>query len=364
MSYSGPTTGIQNFNRGPGPAPQQSTQQQQASLNAMYARGTAPIANGIQAPQSRYNGLPTAGFAEKTANARDSPPVFDASDFPALGGKARPGVSARSSEDFPALNGQSAVSGRLSPATSAGALSPSRSQSAQAVRQAQRQQQQQQQALSGKNTQIQLSQKTIVTMPPSNSITSASAQHAPHSHHPEPNHIDDHRFDLMGLLSVIRMTDPDLNTLALGTDLTTLGGLNLNSTESLYPTFSSPWSATPTTMRREPDYVLPYCYYMQPPALKTSHLSKFQLETLLYIFYNMPKDTLQVYAAKELYHRNCRFHKESKLWFIPPAQQGGQLQYFDINTWTRRNYRDSELSKTLGPSKDLRFMEPQEVQNL
>ena len=36
------------------------------------------------------------------------------------------------------------------------------------------------------------------------------------------------RFGLMGLLSVIRMTDQDLNTLALGTDLTTLG-LNLNS---------------------------------------------------------------------------------------------------------------------------------------
>jgi hypothetical protein len=38
------------------------------------------------------------------------------------------------------------------------------------------------------------------------------------------------RFGLLGLLSVIRMTDPDLNTLALGTDLTTLG-LNLNSPE-------------------------------------------------------------------------------------------------------------------------------------
>ncbi len=38
------------------------------------------------------------------------------------------------------------------------------------------------------------------------------------------------RFGLLGLLSVIRMTDQDLNTLALGTDLTTLG-LNLNSPE-------------------------------------------------------------------------------------------------------------------------------------
>ena len=45
---------------------------------------------------------------------------------------------------------------------------------------------------------------------------------------------------LLGLLSVIRMSDPDLTTLALGTDLTTLG-LNLNSPEPLYKTFGSPW---------------------------------------------------------------------------------------------------------------------------
>ncbi len=37
------------------------------------------------------------------------------------------------------------------------------------------------------------------------------------------------------------MTDPDLNTLALGSDLTTLG-LNLNAAESLYTTFASPWA--------------------------------------------------------------------------------------------------------------------------
>ena len=36
------------------------------------------------------------------------------------------------------------------------------------------------------------------------------------------------RFGLLGLLGVIRMSDPDLTTLALGTDLTGLG-LHLNS---------------------------------------------------------------------------------------------------------------------------------------
>mmetsp|Transcript_4025 Transcript_4025/g.12513 ORF Transcript_4025/g.12513 Transcript_4025/m.12513 type:complete len:223 (+) Transcript_4025:1198-1866(+) len=75
------------------------------------------------------------------------------------------------------------------------------------------------------------------------------------------------KFGLLGLLDVIRMTNADLNTLALGSDLTTLG-LNLNSAECLYATFASPWAEAPTT--REPQFNLPMCYYMQPPPLKTS----------------------------------------------------------------------------------------------
>ena len=54
------------------------------------------------------------------------------------------------------------------------------------------------------------------------------------------------------------MTDPDLNTLALGTDLTTLG-LNLSSTEVLYATFAYPASAASPCITGPADYVLPYC---------------------------------------------------------------------------------------------------------
>jgi CCR4-NOT transcription complex subunit 2 len=43
------------------------------------------------------------------------------------------------------------------------------------------------------------------------------------------------RFGLMGLLGVIRMTDQDVNTLALGCDLTSLG-MNLNSAEYVVST--------------------------------------------------------------------------------------------------------------------------------
>lgn len=47
------------------------------------------------------------------------------------------------------------------------------------------------------------------------------------------------------------LADPDLTTLALGTDLTTLG-LNLNSPEALWKTFASPWADGPG--KAEPDF--------------------------------------------------------------------------------------------------------------
>eukprot|EP01118_Nematostelium_gracile_P002216 TRINITY_DN12449_c0_g1_i1.p1 TRINITY_DN12449_c0_g1~~TRINITY_DN12449_c0_g1_i1.p1 ORF type:complete len:462 (-),score=63.12 TRINITY_DN12449_c0_g1_i1:5-1369(-) len=146
------------------------------------------------------------------------------------------------------------------------------------------------------------------------------------------------RFGLLGLLSVIRMTDPDLNTLALGTDLTTLG-LNLNSPDCLYSTFASPWAKGPS--RREPEFYIPMCYYMQTqlqsPMLK---MSLFSEETLFYIFYSMPKDTLQIIAAQELFKREWRFHKEHRLWLtrVPGTEvtkAGRSYIYFDVTIWEK-----------------------------
>jgi len=172
-------------------------------------------------------------------------------------------------------------------------------------------------------------------------------------------------YGLLGLLSVIRMTDADRNRLALGSDLTVLG-LNLNSNDNLYSTFGGPFSDKPAT--REPHYQLPMCYYMQPPALKTGHLSKFQLETLFYIFYALPKDVLQAYAAQELYTRDWRYHVESKVWFkqatpsdVPNGNvAAGQYIYFDINTWERRLYGNVNQNIAGGflPEEDVRVKFP------
>lgn len=151
---------------------------------------------------------------------------------------------------------------------------------------------------------------------------------------PEAERAARDKYGLLGILKVIKMTDPDLNTLALGMDLTTLG-LNLNSPECLYTTFGSPWSDAPA--RKELEYNLPPCYYMNPPQLKTAHLQKFSLETLFYIFYNMPRDTLQACAAAELYNRNWKYHRELKTWFLLQEEEGRHRWVcFDLTVWEKR----------------------------
>ncbi|KAL7247587.1 hypothetical protein ACSBR2_002495 [Camellia fascicularis] len=148
-------------------------------------------------------------------------------------------------------------------------------------------------------------------------------------------------FGLLGLLSVIRMSDPDLTSLALGIDLTTLG-LNLNSTENLHKTFGSPWSDEPA--KGDPEFSVPQCYYAkQPPILNQSYFMKFPMDTLFYIFYSMPKDEAQLCAAYELYNRGWFYHRELRLWFtrvsnVEPlvktnTYERGSYICFDPNAW-------------------------------
>lgn len=58
--------------------------------------------------------------------------------------------------------------------------------------------------------------------------------------------------------------------------------------------------------------VPPY-YNSNPPRLGTAQLAKFAQETLFYMFYAMPGDEAQVFAADELSQRGWWFHKEHKV---------------------------------------------------
>lgn len=149
------------------------------------------------------------------------------------------------------------------------------------------------------------------------------------------------RFGLLGLLNVIRMNNPDLTPLALGIDLMTLG-LNLNSPDNLYKKFSSPWSDE--SAKGEPHYVIPECFNSKTPApLNQDSFSRFSPETLFYIFYSMPKDEAQLFAANELHNRGWFYHRELRLWFSrapnmellvkTSTYERGCYYCFDPNTW-------------------------------
>lgn len=158
-----------------------------------------------------------------------------------------------------------------------------------------------------------------------------------------PN-LPENRFGLLGLLNVIKMTDPDLNILSLGVNLIGLG-FNLNASEPLYPTFSSLLGDHPS-QGAEPLYNLPSCYNFPSPTIPPlSKIGTFSDETLFYIFYAMPRDGLQEAAAQELFKRNWRYHKELKVWVTKepgteaisktPTFERGVYLFFDPTTWTR-----------------------------
>ena len=69
-------------------------------------------------------------------------------------------------------------------------------------------------------------------------------------------------------------------------------------------------------MKRRGDQALcmqvPACYKQTPPRLKPGYFSKFQQDTLFYIFYSMPADEAQIFAADELASRGWGFNKELK----------------------------------------------------
>eukprot|EP01065_Artemidia_motanka_P031032 TRINITY_DN3722_c0_g1_i1.p2 TRINITY_DN3722_c0_g1~~TRINITY_DN3722_c0_g1_i1.p2 ORF type:complete len:306 (+),score=78.49 TRINITY_DN3722_c0_g1_i1:124-1041(+) len=120
-------------------------------------------------------------------------------------------------------------------------------------------------------------------------------------------------YGMLGVLKIISRSSPDLNALALGYDLTSLG-LSLNSPDYLYTNFCCPWRDEPTAV--QPEFKLPQCYFMTPPHLRFQMFQRFEKPTLFYIFYSMPRDVLQLAAAQELYNRGWRYHKEHKLWLI------------------------------------------------
>ena len=92
----------------------------------------------------------------------------------------------------------------------------------------------------------------------------------------------------------------------------------------------SPWAD-----RAAQSVKLPQCYTVQTQRLQHIHMDKLQLETLLYIFYSMPGDEAQIFAAQALQQRGWWYHKELKIWM---TAAGGAEPALKTNTYERGSY--------------------------
>lgn len=111
------------------------------------------------------------------------------------------------------------------------------------------------------------------------------------------------QYGIVGLLTFIRAaeSDPELVSLALGQDLTTLG-LNLNSPDNLYLTFAGPWAEAPCRPQ-DIDYHVPPEYLINMSIrekLAPLKLNRYKEDLLFYLFYCFVGDVLQLAAASEL----------------------------------------------------------------
>ncbi|PLN77746.1 putative transcriptional regulator [Aspergillus taichungensis] len=121
------------------------------------------------------------------------------------------------------------------------------------------------------------------------------------------------KFGLAGLLRMIHSDSPDVAGLAVGQDLMTLG-LDLNQLEPLHTSFASPFVASMAGVPLEQDFSLPSCYNVANIQSLQSRIPSFSDETLFYIFYSMPRDTMQEVAAEELMGRKWRYHRVERCW--------------------------------------------------
>lgn len=162
---------------------------------------------------------------------------------------------------------------------------------------------------------------------------------------PEAAEID--KYGLKGILLLVRMEQTDLNTFALGQELL-LMGLDLLAGAEPLKTLASPWQET-SRSEVEPYFLLSSAILQKnlvpAPEPCDTKIQSFADETLFYIFYTRPRDTLQEYAARELVSRNWRYHRDIQVWLtkdsnvepvlILPDVEKGVYIFFDPHNWEK-----------------------------
>eukprot|EP01068_Selenidium_serpulae_P007918 Selendium_serpulae@DN4840_c0_g1_i4.p1 len=152
---------------------------------------------------------------------------------------------------------------------------------------------------------------------------------------PEVEKYNRERYGLKQLHKLTENKDPDVIMLSLGVDPLKFGiGENRSpGKEEAYHTFHSPWD--PEIRPPYPESMIPQYYYSKDRALARGHLQKFTQQTLLYMFYNIPRENVQWQAAVELTNRGWQYHQTFKKWFLQDPETE-QWTYFEPWTWSKR----------------------------
>ena len=74
-------------------------------------------------------------------------------------------------------------------------------------------------------------------------------------------------------------------------------------------------------------------------SLKKTYFSKFSDETLFYIFYYMTRDTLQLFAAEQLYKNGWKYQVDHQIWFKETNDNTTEtMTYFNPLEWKTNQY--------------------------
>lgn len=154
------------------------------------------------------------------------------------------------------------------------------------------------------------------------------------------------QFGIAGLLSFLRAAEHDktLEVQGLGEDLTKFG-FNLNSKDLLYPNFSGPFAEFPA-QPQDIDFEVPkeYLHHRKTKKkLPAVDFSRYNDDTLFYLFYTFVGDYKQLMAAAYLYDKEWRFHTEENYWMSLVVDHKNSYCFFDPAKWCKVRVLDYEI---------------------
>ena len=133
-------------------------------------------------------------------------------------------------------------------------------------------------------------------------------------------------FGVRGILTLQKNLQDDKAMLAKGKDLSVLEG-NKKNMEFMSSYMSSSQLDNEIDHKEFPEFNLPASYFISKPILKAKMIKTYHVETLFYVFYNMPGELIQSYVADELYRRDWLYDPKKMMWFCNVA---GEWKTFDI----------------------------------